>query len=361
MSFLMFFFFLHILLKVNIGLFVAFKTLTCLHTKKNTTAIISLARKRHSLSFHNRVLPRTPPTPKGRQSPPSPPLLRTVSRAAHTTAGPMKANHQVFSVSSSSYEMSGEIDGRSRHATNSPDLSPEWGQSSPSLEEELFGPLNRSSSRLSQQCMSDENTNDKEEIFTEPLQFHDQFSIRDRQSESQFKGSSFHGFSKSVSSLEERKSSLKAVLPTPPTFSAPSHLSVSLAVTSTPLPSHSDSDLSYQPAPPTVRTGTVVGESARSRRRTVSPRPRLCVVDVTNLVEAHAGKGDSDIPCHATERVISLSSGSSSASSYTPPTSIDSVSASQPRPDGVIERDHRIRQRSANKFREMVLGCRNGE
>ncbi|RUS82618.1 hypothetical protein EGW08_009611 [Elysia chlorotica] len=311
----------------------------------------------------NRVLPRTPPTPIGQHSPGSPPLLKTISRPSHVTPGPLRANHQVLGASSKNSaggmnRMTAEQDGRTCL-----DVSPESDQSDFSLEEEIFGPLNMGSIRLS----SNENTNDLNEIFDEQQQLPERLSNIDQGRKYQSRAchdKTPHGFSKSGSSLEKEKSSLRTlrtVLPTPPTRPALAQPSAPHGMTSHQLPSHSDPNLSHQLAPPSLRANTVVSGAARSRRRTVSPRPRLRVVDVTNIVEAQAGKGDSDIPCHTAETVINFSPGSSSASSYTSPTSMDGVSVSPSSQDGLIERDHRMRPGSANRFRKMVLGCRNGE
>ena len=296
---------------------------------------------------HCRVLPRTPPTPTGRRSPPSPPRVKAAApKTAHGMSGPLRANHAVLGGTPINPNYGDSISNRSLPA----DISPLTLHSSPSLEEEeLFGLTTSSSSicsRLELEQTSDDKTTSDNNDMTEQQRLQ-----RDSNSDK-----ILHGMSKSGSCLEDDKTIPRSVLPTPPSFPLPCHSSKPSVISSGPVPSHSDSDLIHQPAPPSLRPGTVVGGSGHVRRRTVSPRPRLRVVDVTNLVGAHTGKGDSDIPCHAAERMINLSSSSASTSPYTSPTSTDQTS-SPPSP----EREHRIRPGSANRFREMVLGCRDAQ
>ncbi|GFN90775.1 coiled-coil domain-containing protein 24-like [Plakobranchus ocellatus] len=293
----------------------------------------------------NRVLPRTPPTPTGERSPKSLPAAR-VTLSAMGSLGPLRANHEVGGLSSPSRVISQSKPGhKSSHHNSAPSASAS--DSSLSLDNELFGFSSSSEFRLEQVAQGfDEIPASYEGLRpTEKQNFSPTTSSNNKP---------LQGLSKSGSCLDDVKSPLTAVLP--------SH---SLPPYSDALPAQSDSDLTRRPVPPqSHRPDAVVGGSGRTRRRTVSPRPRFRVVDVTNLVGSHNGKGDSDIPCRAAEQMIGFSSPSSSAASpQSSPSSGSAIAPATPAAshEEMTEREHRIRPGSASRFREMVLECRDGQ
>uniref|UniRef100_A0A2C9KX05 Coiled-coil domain-containing protein 24 n=1 Tax=Biomphalaria glabrata TaxID=6526 RepID=A0A2C9KX05_BIOGL len=110
-------------------------------------------------------------------------------------------------------------------------------------------------------------------------------------------------------------------------------------------------DLKLSPNDQSLTQASVKQEGSkgdgRPKRRSVSTG-RLRVVDVSNIVEVHNGKGDSAAEC------FTFSSGTSSISSSPfsptpPPYTLNTDS--MPRPGSA----------HANRFRKMVMGCRDGE